>query len=29
MMREGRESSGMDYTDTRERKSGATIKKLI
>ena len=29
MMREGRGSSGVDYTDTKDGKSGATIKKFV
>ena len=29
MMREGRGSSGVDYTYTKDGKSGATIKKFV
>ena len=29
MMREGRGSSGVDYTDTKDGKSGPTIKKFV
>ncbi len=29
MMIEGRESSGVDYTNTKDGKSGATIKKFV